>query len=171
MSTVALVGSPRVPSRTRVVAEHVLQAVGGGKLIDLAEPGLRQGLVQTDPRPQLGGAFESVTGADLLIVTSPTHKAAYTGLLKCFLDLLPANALAGKRVLPLMLGASEAHRLTVEFTLKPVIGELGGHCPPRGLYLVDRGVHLDPPGPDAALQDQIAAWLTDWPFWRSASGA
>jgi NAD(P)H-dependent FMN reductase len=75
----------------------------------------------------LQAALQAVAAPEtrLVVFATPTYKAAYTGLLKCFLDLLAPDALAGKLAVPLMLGAGEGHRLTVEHTLKPVLTELG----------------------------------------------
>ena len=57
----------------------------------------------------------------MVIVATPIYKAAYSGLLKVFLDLLPAEALRGKTVLPLASGGSVAHLLALDYALKPVL--------------------------------------------------
>lgn len=59
--------------------------------------------------------------ADVVIVATPIYKAAYSGLLKVFLDLLPPDALRGKTVLPLAMGGSLAHLLALDYALKPVL--------------------------------------------------
>jgi FMN reductase len=74
----------------------------------------------------------------VVVVASPTYKAAYTGLLKVFLDRFPSDGLAGVVAVPLMLGAGPAHALAPEHTLRPVLVELGATVPTRGLYLIDR---------------------------------
>ena len=45
-------------------------------------------------------AIARIADADVLIVSTPIYKAAYSGLLKLFLDVLPQDALRGKAVLP-----------------------------------------------------------------------
>lgn len=70
-------------------------------------------------------AVRAVTEADVVIVGTPIYKAAYTGLLKLFLDLLPPDALRGKTVLPLATGGSPAHLLALDYALKPVLSALG----------------------------------------------
>jgi FMN reductase len=72
-----------------------------------------------------------------VIVASPTYKASFTGVLKCFLDQFPTNGLAGVVAIPLMLGAGPRHALAPELTLKPVLVELGATCPTRAVYLLD----------------------------------
>ena len=41
--------------------------------------------------PEVGALVEQVSAADLVVVASPTYKAAYTGLLKIFLDRFAAR--------------------------------------------------------------------------------
>ena len=81
------------------------------------------------------GAVERYT-ADLVVVACPTYKATYTGLLKLFLDRFSTDGLRGVAV-PLMLGAGPAHALAPELTLRPVLTEIGGTVPVRGLYIHD----------------------------------
>ena len=49
----------------------------------------------SEPAP--AGAIAAVAEAGLLLVATPIYKAAYSGLLKAFLDLLPQDALRGRR--------------------------------------------------------------------------
>jgi FMN reductase len=48
------------------------------------------------------------------------YKAAYSGLLKTLLDLLPQCALAGKVVLPVVTCGSPAHVLAIDYALRPL---------------------------------------------------
>jgi FMN reductase len=70
-------------------------------------------------------ALAGVAAADLVLVATPIYKAAYSGLLKVFLDLLPQDGLRDKIVLPLATGGSLAHLLALDYTLRPVLGALG----------------------------------------------
>jgi FMN reductase len=65
------------------------------------------------------------------------YKAAYTGLLKSFLDLLPQYALAGKTVLPLVTGGTPAHVLAIDYALCPVLASMGAHVG-QGYFLLDQ---------------------------------
>ncbi|WP_204304970.1 NAD(P)H-dependent oxidoreductase, partial [Stenotrophomonas maltophilia] len=58
--------------------------------------------------PGLAEAIECVEAADGIVVATPIYKAAYSGLLKAFLDALPQFGLAGKTVLQLATGGSLA---------------------------------------------------------------
>lgn len=71
-----------------------------------------------------------------VIVGSPVYKAAYTGVLKALLDILPQDVLRETPVFPLMTGGSHAHLLAIEYTLKPVLAVLKGENL-QGVYLLD----------------------------------
>ncbi|MNZ90422.1 FMN reductase (NADPH) [compost metagenome] len=81
-----------------------------------------------------------VAEADAVIVASPVYKASYTGVLKTFLDLVPQKGLAGKIVLPLFIGGSLAHLLSIDYSLKPVLSALGARHILGGVYAVDSNV-------------------------------
>jgi FMN reductase len=78
-----------------------------------------------------------VAAADGIIIATPVYKAAYTGVLKAFLDLLPGGALAGKVVLPIASGAGPAHALVVDYALRPVLAALNASHILGGVYLLD----------------------------------
>ncbi|GAB2803269.1 hypothetical protein GCM10027073_39690 [Streptomyces chlorus] len=80
--------------------------------------------------PAITGAAALFERADAVVIGTPVHKAAYSGLLKSLLDLLPQYALAGKSVLPLATGGSTAHVLAIDYALRPVLSSMGAaHCP------------------------------------------
>ena len=73
------------------------------------------------------------------------YKAAYTGLLKAFLDLLPQYALARRTVLPLVTGGTPAHLLAVDYALRPVLASMGAHVG-QGYFLLDQLIGAGPGG-------------------------
>jgi FMN reductase len=87
--------------------------------------------------PELQSTFEIVRQADGVIVATPIYKAAYSGVLKVYLDLLPANAFANKIVLPIATGGSPAHSLVIDYALRPVLVALGAPHILTGVYLID----------------------------------
>jgi FMN reductase len=101
--------------------------------------------------PEVAAAVSLVTAADILVVSSPTFKATYSGLLKLFLDQFGAGQLGGVVTFPVMLGASPRHAMAPEMSLRPVLVEIGASCPAPGLYL------LDSEGTGSA---EFRAWLT-----------
>ena len=154
MSTVAVVvGNPKPRSRTLAAASYVAQELRPG-----ASPDLVVDLADLGPAlldwadPDVTDLVKQVGAADLVVVASPTYKATYTGLLKLFLDRFAGGTGLSGLALPLMLGGSPAHSLAPELTLRPVLTEIGGTVPGRGLYVVD-AQHDEP----AAYADWLAA--------------
>jgi len=137
MSTVVVVGNPRLGSRTRQAADLVVERLTGAPpttVIELSELG--PALLSWGD-PAVAAAKEQVLAADLLVVASPVFKASFPGLLKLFLDHFDAGELAGTPTVALMLGGSPAHSLAGEVHLKPVLNEIGASCPTPALYLID----------------------------------
>ena len=131
-----VVGNPKPGSRTLAAALHVARELSGAEpdlVVDLADLGAAL-LDWQDPG--VADLVARVGEADLVVVASPTYKATYTGLLKLFLDRFATDGLRGVAV-PLMLGAGPAHALAPELTLRPVLTEIGGLVPTKGLYVVD----------------------------------
>ncbi len=131
-----LVGNPQPASRTRLVAEAVADAVAersGGEVlptIDLADHA--RSLFEF-PEPTIDALLATVAASDLLVVASPTYKASYTGLLKAFLDRYPTAGLRGVTAIPVLTIGSPAHALAVDYTLRPLLVELGASVPTSGL--------------------------------------
>ncbi|SNQ48574.1 NADPH-dependent FMN reductase [Frankia canadensis] len=153
MKAVAVVGNPRPASRTADAAQILARALGSEsvELIELAELGA--GLLGWGD-PAVAEARQKVRDADLAVIASPTFKATYSGLLKLFLDQFEGQSgMAGLTVIPLMLGAGEAHALAPDLLLKPVLVELGATCPTAGLYLLDS---------DYAEGARLQGWLQQW---------
>ena len=146
-----VVGNPKPRSRTYDAALLVARRLSGappGVLVDVVDLGA--GVLDVHDLASIE-AVSAVRGVDLLVVASPTYKAAYTGLLKVFLDRFPSDGLAGIVAVPLMLGARPGHALAPEHTLRPVLVELGATTPTRGLYLIDR---------DFANPDVLDPWVS-----------
>lgn len=138
MGIAVVVGNPKPQSRTLEAAVHVATELGGAAptvVVDVI--GLGPGLLGWGD-PAVAEALAAVQRSEAVVVASPTYKATYTGLLKLFLDQIPADGLAGIIGFPLMLGGGPGHLLAPELLLKPVLVELGAICPVRGLYLLDR---------------------------------
>jgi FMN reductase len=142
VTTIAVVtGNPKPASRTHGVALAVADAVAaaldepaGRLVVDLAEHAPR---LFDWADPELTLLNNEVAAADIAIFASPTYKAAYTGLLKAFLDRYGSNGLAGVTAIPVMTGGWPGHLLAVEVHLRPVLVELGASVPSRGLYVTE----------------------------------
>lgn len=142
MNIVSISGSPRTPSRAawllsaaeKRLAEHA-SSIRRITLRDLPA----QALVRADTGDTaLVAAINLVERADLVVIATPIYKAAYSGLLKLFLDVLPQDALRGKTVLALASGGSPGHLLALDYALKPVLAALGARHILDALYAVDK---------------------------------
>jgi FMN reductase len=139
---VSITGSPSPSSRTQQVAQYVgRRLVADGfdvEAIDVrALPAEDLLHARLDSTP-LKTALATVERADGVIVATPVYKAAYTGILKAFLDLLPQLGLTGKTVLPLATGGTIAHVLAIDYGLRPVLQSLGARHVLQGLFILDK---------------------------------
>jgi FMN reductase len=146
MSIVAISGSPSANSRSAQLLRHVLARFADGTpsaLIALRELPAAA-LVQADfDEPAIRHALAQVAAARLVLVATPIYKAAYSGLLKTFLDLLPQDGLRGKTVLAIGTGGSAAHLLALDYALKPVLSALGARHILDTVYAVDAQLRED----------------------------
>ncbi|WP_116136520.1 NADPH-dependent FMN reductase [Trinickia diaoshuihuensis] len=150
MTILAISGSPSPDSRTQLVLSHVLSLLSQrGQTTDLLVlPTLSsEALLRADTtEPSIENALAKVAGARVIIVGTPIYKAAYTGLLKAFLDLLPQDGFDGKIALPLATGGSLAHLLALDYALRPVLQALGTEAVLPSVFALDREVTRRPEG-------------------------
>ncbi|WP_270889539.1 NADPH-dependent FMN reductase [Pedococcus sp. 5OH_020] len=92
--------------------------------------------------PDVARAVATLDAADAVVVSTPVYKAAYGGLLKTFLDLLPQFALRGKVVLPVATGGTPAHVLVVDYALRPVLASLAPSSITPGWFVLAEHVTL-----------------------------
>ena len=172
MPALLIAGSPSERSRSAALLEAVAQRLTvRGALIDriLIRDLSPQALVLADfGHPTVVRAADQVAQARVLVVATPVYKAAYSGVLKVFLDLLPQTALKGKVVLPLATGGSPHHMLALDYALRPVLQSLGAKGILPGIYATDSQVTLTPEGaydihPDIAarLDDAVNVLVTE----------
>lgn len=156
-SIVALVGSPSTGSRTVALLRHVADGLAGHDVQVVAIRALpADALLGADTTdPEISEVVKQILDADGLIVASPVYKAAYSGVLKTFLDLLPPAALAGKAVLPLLTGGAPVHALAVDYALRPVLTALGARHVVTGLFLIDKQIERTDDG--VALAPEVQA--------------
>ncbi|MEU7344515.1 NADPH-dependent FMN reductase [Streptomyces bacillaris] len=162
MATVLSVsGSPSATSRTARLLLHLDDRLRdqGHDVVSLD--------VRTLPADALLGAdfahpaiveatslFERVDG---VVIGTPIYKAAYSGLLKSLLDLLPQYALSGKTVLPLATGGSTAHVLAIGYALRPVLTSMGAAHVVPGWFMLDKDITVRPDGTVALAPAAAAA--------------
>jgi len=160
----AIAGSPSHPSRTYAILEHAAKSLSQQGLNidiisvrDIPAEDLAYGRYDSTALQQPKALLEKASG---VIIATPIYKAAYTGVLKAFLDLLPQKALTGKVLLPIATGGTIAHLLSVEYALKPVLSELGARHILSTVYAVDKQIQIQPDG-SVQLDEEIAQRLQE----------
>jgi FMN reductase len=156
MNILLLAGSPSIPSRSTRLLQHVGEklALLGHRYSKLHVRDLPPAaLLHTDfNHPDLQAATAQVRQADAVVISTPVYKAAYSGILKAFLDVLPQDGLRGKLVLPLATGGSQSHMLALDYALRPVLSSLSANHVLPSIYATDaqidwsadHGLMLDP---------------------------
>ena len=133
MATVLTVSaSPSAASKsaaTRRLVDEQLARLGSHSVLTLDARDLPPAaLLGADTsHPAIAEALRMFEQAQGVVVVTPVYKAAYSGLLKTLLDLLPQSGLSGKVVLPLATGGSTAHVV-------------------QGYFLLDRDITREPDG-------------------------
>jgi FMN reductase len=139
IKAVAISGSPRAPSKSKALAEVMLSALAVSgcetNLIDLATLPA-EALVAREQSLELDEAMAAVGEAAIIVAATPTYRALYTGLLKCFFDLMPQGHLSGKLCIGLQTGIASQHFLAAEYGFRPLFASLDG-LPLSVLYATD----------------------------------
>ena len=115
----------------------------------------------------------ALAAADVVLLASPVYRATFTGALKNLLDLTPLEALRGKPVGIVAMGASPHHYLGVDWHLRAVLAWFGALVAPTSVYLESahfKDGRLADAGALAALGDLVAALLAMAGLPRDRSG-
>ena len=142
---VAVSGGLQRPSKAAALAEHLMDLIADEVLCE-------QRLVELGQlAPQLAGAvwrsqlpetvereLAAVEQADIVVVTTPVYRGAYTGLFKHFFDFIHQDALIEKPVLLAATGGSERHALMIDHQLRPLFSFFQARTLPLGVYATDK---------------------------------
>lgn len=150
MSFLLIAGSPTQPSRSATLLKQASLQLARAQH-HVTQLDIRaldsQALVLADfSHPSIVRATQQLEQAKGVIIATPIYKAAYSGLLKVFLDLLPQTALRSKSVLPLATGGSPHHMLALDYALRPVLHALGANDILPGVYATDSQITRLPEG-------------------------
>ena len=141
LKVVGVSGSLHEPSKTTVLVESIIEAVGRrtpieAEVITLTNLGPSlAGVLQRDHLPDdVEQALLDIESADLLIAASPVYRASFTGLFKHLFDFVDQYALVGQPVLLGATGGGERHALILEHQLRPLFGFFQSLTLPLGVY-------------------------------------
>jgi FMN reductase len=163
MSKIAIIsGSPSAASRSAAIlsiAEEQLRKAGHeAGIIHVRDLPAEDLIYARWDSPAIVEALKKMDEAEAVVVATPVYKASYTGVLKIFLDLLPQKGLENKVVLPIAVGGTIAHLLSIDYALKPVLSALGASNIVKGIYILDSQITVKESG-GIELQEEIAGRL------------
>lgn len=141
-SFLAVVGAVTAPGRLNTAVGAATECAAArpdvsASLLNLAE----HRLSFADGRPperyddDTPAVIARITAADVVLLASPVYRGTFTGALKNLLDLTPIDALRGKPVGIVAMGATLHHYLGVDWHLRAVLGWFGALVPPTSVYL------------------------------------
>lgn len=155
---VVVSGSPSESSRTLLLSRDVgarLRAEGFDvDFVNVRDLPAEDLMLAHPEAPGIKEAIALIAASQALVIATPVYKAAYAGVLKTFLDLLPQFALTGKTVLPLATGGTMAHVLSIDYALRPVLAALGARHVVNGYFFLDK--QLEKLEPDGLRIDPVA---------------
>src|ERR1700733_1345990 len=143
----AISGSPSSKSRTALVAQHVLGMLRNEgletKFLSIRDLPAEALLRANTADPKIAEALSLVESAAGIVIATPIFKAAYSGLLKCMLDILPQFAIARKALLPIATGGSVAHVLALDYGLRPVLQSMGARHIVQSHFIPEKDVTIE----------------------------
>jgi NAD(P)H-dependent FMN reductase len=176
----AVIGSVTPPGRLHTAVATAVTLAGArpdvsASLLNLGEH--RISFADGRPLDRFTDDTAAVVGrlaeADTVLLASPVYRGTFTGALKNLLDLTPVEALRGKPVGIVAMGATLHHYLGVDWHLRAVLGWFGALVPPTSVYLESShfrdGVLSDEPS-RAALAALVGALLDMRAFATGALG-
>lgn len=149
-STLIIAGSPSGTSRTLRLAHSLRERFDrlglSNELLDLRTLPAQDLLHANFSSEAIQAAIKQLEAAQGVVFVTPIYKAAYSGLLKTFIDLLPQFGLRDKVVLPLAMGGGPAHVLAIDYAMRPMLASLEPLHIVTGLYLMEKQVTAHPDG-------------------------
>jgi FMN reductase len=144
LKVVAVSGSLNHPSKTTVLVEEIVAALGRAlpiesHLITLTDlgPSLAGALTRAELPAAAEAELQRIETADVLVVASPVYRASFTGLFKHLFDFVDQYALVDTPVLLAASGGSERHALIIEHQFRPLFSFFQALTLPIGIYAHD----------------------------------
>lgn len=141
---VAVIGNVAAKSRTKVLVEALVEALGARAPIEVElleifqlAPHIGTALALDALAPVGRAAVEAIQSADLVIAASPVYKGAYSGLFKHLIDFVAPDALVGRPVLLAATGGSDRHALVVDQELRPLFSFFRAQTVPSAVYAAE----------------------------------
>ncbi|MBB6633669.1 NADPH-dependent FMN reductase [Cohnella thailandensis] len=157
---VILIGSPSAKSRLNGVVDRIASRLGTSDLevsvISVRDLPAEDLLLANFGSEAIQAANKVVAEADAVVIATPVYKASFPGVLKAYIDLLPQKGLENKIVLPIAIGGTIAHLLSIDFAMKPVLSTMAPRNILAGVFVIDSQVTWNDDG-TATLAEEIAS--------------
>lgn len=141
MSRIVIInGANAASSRVNAVQQYIEKTIDEVASIEVFKLPAEDLLTANFNCEHIQAVNRIVEKAEAVVVLTPVYKAAYSGILKTYLDLLPQKGLEHKTILPIAVGGSLAHLLSLEYALKPVLSVLGATTILQPVYLIDKQI-------------------------------
>jgi FMN reductase len=169
MNLVAVVGAVTRPGRLDAAVRFAAETAAARPGVTASVLSLGEHRISfADGRPLEGFPDDTarvvgaLAAADAVLLASPVYRASFTGALKNLLDLTPVEALCGKPVGIVAMGATAHHYLGVDWQLRAVLAWFGALVAPTSVYLESRHFRdgkLEDTASREALADLIGALI------------
>ncbi len=158
--TVIINGANARTSRVNAIQQYILENVGATtiEVFDLSA----QDLISANfASAAIKAANALVEQADVVVVLTPVYKAAYSGILKTYLDLIPQKGFENKHIIPIAVGGTAHHLLAIDYALKPVFSALGATSISQGVFILDKQIERTEQGfvIEAEIKERIQQQL------------
>lgn len=138
----AVVGSVTAPGRLHAAMAAAVEMAGARSDVSATMLNLGDHRISfADGRPldrftdDTAAVVARLAASDALLLASPVYRGSLTGALKNLLDLTPLDALRGKPVGIVAMGASAHHYLGVDWHLRAILAWFGALVAPTSVYL------------------------------------
>lgn len=141
MTNVVIInGANNETSRLSAIQQYIEQVISEVNTIEVFRLPAQDLISANFASDAIKAANVLVEKADAIVVITPVYKAAYSGILKTYLDLIPQKGLENKKILPIAVGGSIGHLLSLEYALKPVLSVLGATEILNSVYILDKQI-------------------------------
>lgn len=138
--TVIINGANARTSRVNAIVQYILNNLKDVTTIEVFELPAKDLITANFASEAIKAANNLVEQADVVVVLTPIYKAAYSGILKTYLDLIPQKGFENKHIIPIAVGGTAHHLLVIDYTLKPVFSALGATSISQGVFILDKQI-------------------------------
>ena len=138
--TVIINGANASTSRVNAIQQYIEGIIENTEVIEVYTLPAEDLITANFTSEAIKQANLIVEQADTVIVLTPVYKAAYSGILKTYLDLLPQKGFENKKIIPIAVGGTNLHLLAIDYSLKPVFSALGATNISQGVFILDKQI-------------------------------